>query len=199
MRYIYVWPSDKTKHPPIPPLPHVLTATRQQAQRQQGPQPPRAHARNEEEATSTTFKSSSTTQRAQDRDSNGGETLDNEHLPLTSVSQPLERNSQELRTESVSITADRNKKASLSEAPYGKNSGIRGDTSPAQYGRSRTRAGGVLCPAERSRPSTAPIHTDGKVAMRPLGLHGGINGDPPSVAFEPGYSRLRTRRIILDR
>lgn len=46
------------------------------------------------------------------------------------------------------------------------------------------------------RPSTAPTHTDGKVVMRRLGLD---SADPPSVVFEPGFSRLQTRRVILDR
>lgn len=47
-----------------------------------------------------------------------------------------------------------------------------------------------------ARPSTAPMHTDGKVAMRRLGSD---SHDAPSVVFEPGFSRLRTRRVILDR
>lgn len=46
------------------------------------------------------------------------------------------------------------------------------------------------------RPSTAPTHTDGKVVMRRLGSG---SHDPPSVVFDPTYSPLKTRRIILDR
>lgn len=46
------------------------------------------------------------------------------------------------------------------------------------------------------RPSTAPMHTDGKVVMRRLGSG---SHDPPSVVFDPTYSPLKTRRIILDR
>lgn len=57
--------------------------------------------------------------------------------------------------------------------------------------------GGALSEVVVVRPSTAPMHSDGKVAMRPLGT--GLNGDPPSVVFEPGFSRLRTRRVMLDR
>eukprot|EP00752_Nemacystus_decipiens_P007651 g6840.t1 len=74
-------------------------------------------------------------------------------------------------------------------------------------------APGVLSTVEIARPSTAPTHADGKVMMRPLGREtpgcggGGNEGDgeegggqdPPSVVFEPGFSRLRTRRVILDR
>ncbi|CAM9217519.1 unnamed protein product, partial [Sphacelaria rigidula] len=46
------------------------------------------------------------------------------------------------------------------------------------------------------RPSTAPTHTDGKVVMRRLGSG---SHDPPSIVFDPTYSPLKTRRIILDR
>ncbi|CBN79756.1 conserved unknown protein [Ectocarpus siliculosus] len=66
-------------------------------------------------------------------------------------------------------------------------------------------AEGILSLVEGGRPSTAPMHSDGKVIMRPLGLGQVDNGvpggslEPPSVVFEPGSSRLRTRRIILDR
>lgn len=49
------------------------------------------------------------------------------------------------------------------------------------------------------RPSTAPMHSDGRVVMRPLGLADTSDLGPPSVVFEPGFSRLRTRRVILDR
>lgn len=76
-------------------------------------------------------------------------------------------------------------------------------------GRGGRGAAGVLSSVEVGRPSTAPMHSDGKVIMRPLGRvagagggHGGGEGggqDPPSVVFEPGFSRLRTRRVILDR
>ncbi|CAM9644454.1 unnamed protein product, partial [Laminaria digitata] len=50
-----------------------------------------------------------------------------------------------------------------------------------------------------ARPSTAPMHSDGKVVMRPLEANDSDRGGPPSVVFEPGFSRLRTRRVILDR
>lgn len=73
-------------------------------------------------------------------------------------------------------------------------------------GRGGRGAGGVISSVEGERPSTAPLHSDGRVVMRPLGQQrnpgragegGGI--EPPSVVFEPGFSRLRTRRVILDR
>lgn len=74
-------------------------------------------------------------------------------------------------------------------------------------------ASGVLSSVEVPRLLTAPMHSDGKVIMRPLGrMVGGGTGrgtgggggqgggqDPPSVVFEPGFSRLQTRRVILDR
>lgn len=49
---------------------------------------------------------------------------------------------------------------------------------------------------QRDRPSTAPTHTDGKVAMKYLGRD---NDDVSSAIFDPAFSRLRTRRVILDR
>ena len=83
-------------------------------------------------------------------------------------------------------------------------------------GRGGTGASGVLSSVEVvARPSTAPMHSDGKVIMRPVGrVRAGAGGagsgagagagegggqDPPSVVFEPGFSRLRTQRVILDR
>ncbi|CAN0418343.1 unnamed protein product, partial [Ectocarpus sp. 8 AP-2014] len=66
-------------------------------------------------------------------------------------------------------------------------------------------AEGILSLVEGGRPPTAPMYSDGKVIMRPLGLEQVDNGvpggslEPPSVVFEPGSSRLRTRRVILDR
>lgn len=46
------------------------------------------------------------------------------------------------------------------------------------------------------RPSTAPAHGDEKIAMRRSEPDG---QDLPSVVFEPGFSRLKTQRVILDR
>lgn len=60
------------------------------------------------------------------------------------------------------------------------------------------KGAGVVLSAVGERPFTASIYSDGKVAMRLLRNESGGRG-PPSVLFEPGFSRIQTRRIILDR
>lgn len=51
------------------------------------------------------------------------------------------------------------------------------------------------------RPATAPTCSDGNISMRPLVPEASTQAvvDPPSLVFESGFSRLRTRRMILDR
>lgn len=62
----------------------------------------------------------------------------------------------------------------------------------------RESASAMIVPSipTEGRLPTAPMHTAGKVPMRRLGLR---NHDASSVVFEQGYTRLMTRRVILDR